>query len=143
MARNDTFIGVPPERVFEQLADAWSYARWVAGTKEIRGADEGWPAVGSQLQVTIQLGPIESRGVTTVEDVTPPWQLTLRADAGLLGAAIVSLRLRPDGRGTRVTMVEDPEGLVATLNPVVQLLVRLRNAKSLQRLRGLAESQAG
>lgn len=143
MARNDTFIGVPPERVFEQLSDGWSYARWVAGTKEVRRADESWPVVGSRIHPTIRMGPIESKGITTVEAVTPPWELTLRAEAGLFGTAVVSLRLRPDGRGTRVTMVEDPESMLAALNPVVQLLVRTRNVRSLQRLRELAESSGG
>ena len=39
MARNDTFIAAPPERVFEILSDPDNYGYWVVGSKRIRGAD--------------------------------------------------------------------------------------------------------
>lgn len=139
MARNETFIGVAPERVFEQLSDGWSYARWVVGTSEVRHVDEDWPSVGSRIHPTIRMGLLESKGVTTIEDATPPWQLTMRAASGPFGTAVVSVRLRPDGRGTRATLIEDPASRLVALNPAVHVALAVRNTESLRRLRALAE----
>lgn len=142
MARNDTFVGVPPEAVFDRLAEGWSFARWVAGTEEVRRVEADWPAVGSSIQPTVGLGPLRSRGRTTVEEATPPWHLRLKADAGFLGTADVELQLAPEGRGTRVTLVEEPTNPLAKLHPLVHLLLRLRNVESLRRLKELAEAAA-
>jgi hypothetical protein len=70
-----------------------------------------------------------------------PRLIELRAKARPLGTAKVKLELRPEGNGTRVTMIEDPgDALTAfVFNPLTHLLVRGRNVESLRRLGELAE----
>jgi hypothetical protein len=67
----------------------------------------------------------------------PPLCLQLRAKARPLGTALVTLRIEPDGNGgAGVWISERPDGVYAplALNPLVHLLIKLRNAESLRRL---------
>ena len=67
--------------------------------------------------------------------------LRLRVQARPLTVAHVTLRLTPHASGTRVVMEEVPADLRSkiTMNPLVDPLIRLRNAESLRRLKRLAE----
>ena len=69
----------------------------------------------------------------------------MRAKARPLGTAQVTLTMTPQDGGTRVRMTENPDGLTAwlSLNPLVQLLLKGRNAESLMRLEELALRRAG
>jgi uncharacterized protein YndB with AHSA1/START domain len=141
MARNEAIIDAPPERVFEVLMDPDSYGDWVVGSKEIRGADADWPAVGSRFHHRVGFGPFTLDDHTQIEEIDPPRLLKLRARARPLGTALVTLELRPSGAGTALTMIEDPaDPLTAfAFQPVVHLLTRRRNDEGLRRLRRLAE----
>ncbi len=141
VARSETYIAVSPERVFEILSDPESYSEWVVGAQEIREADDDWPEPGSNLHHTVGAGPLRARDATTVEDASPPWMLRLRARAGSLGTAIVTLELRPEARGTRVTMTEEPVDvrLPGLVRPAIEAVTRARNARTLERLKQLAE----
>jgi uncharacterized protein YndB with AHSA1/START domain len=141
MARNQTYIDAPPERVFYVLADPDSYGHWVVGSNAIHDADAAWPAVGTAFRHTVATGPFKTSDLTTVERVSPR-RLTLHASANPYGAARVTIELQPVKGGTRVTLIEDPAELRARLffTPLGHLLVRLRNAESLRRLRRLAET---
>jgi uncharacterized protein YndB with AHSA1/START domain len=142
VARNETFIAAPPERLFAILADGWSYPGWVVGARKIRAVDEGFPAVGKRFHHMVGVGPLKVADHTEVVDVDPPRRLQLRARARPLGVAHVTLLLEPSDGGTKVTMIEEPADRTARLlhNPLSDLLIRLRNAESLRRLRKLAES---
>ena len=53
MARNDIHVEAPPERVFEVLSDPESYGHWVVGSREIRGADPGFPGLGTKFDHSV------------------------------------------------------------------------------------------
>ena len=141
MARNDTHIDAPPERVFEVLSDPDSYGYWVVGSKRIRDADPGFPAAGTKFHHTVGWGPIDVDDHTAVLESEPPRRLKLKAKARPLGTALVTLQIEPEGTGSRVTMIEDAGDHLTALvfNPLTHLLVRGRNVESLDRLRELAE----
>ena len=143
MARNETFIAAPPERIFEVLSDPESYAYWVVGSKRIRDADAGFPAPGTRFHHTVGFGPIEVSDHTSVIEAQPPTLLKLKAKARPLGTAHVTMQITPATGGSKVVMVEDPGDALTALvfNPLTHLLVRGRNVESLDRLRELAEGE--
>lgn len=57
------------------------------------------------------------------------------------GTADVVMLMEPQGRGTRITMIEDGGDPLTRLlfMPLVHMLVRGRNVESLRRLKSLAE----
>ena len=136
---------MPPEAVWESLADPGGYGYWVVGSKEIRDADPDWPAPGSRFHHTVGFGPFTVRDHTEAREARAPELLRIRAKARPLGTALVTLTLERRDGGTLVRMTENPDGATAllTLNPVVQLLTGGRNAESLMRLEELALRRAG
>ncbi|HSO01815.1 MAG TPA: SRPBCC domain-containing protein, partial [Gaiellaceae bacterium] len=106
MAVNEIEIAAAPDDVWAVLAEPDAYARWVVGTKRIRGADEGFPDVGTRLHHTTGVGPLTIRDSTVVLRSERPRVLELEARLGPLGSAHVTLRLEEGGAGTRVVMKE-------------------------------------
>lgn len=145
MATNERFMPVPPEAVWDALADARGYQYWVVGSNEIRDADPHWPQPGARFHHTVGVGPLRIRDHTESLEAQRPTFLSIRAKARPLGTARVAFTLTPQDGGTRVQMTENPDGLTAwlTLNPLVQALTKGRNAESLMRLEELALLQAG
>ena len=144
MAVNDIHIDAPPERVFAVLADWRSYGDWVVGSRKIRGADPGFPAVGTRFHHQVGVGPLNLNDHTSVLEVDQPRKLILRAKARPLGTAVVDMTMEPEGNGgTKVTMREDPGDTLSAFvfNPLTHLLVRGRNVESLDRLKRLAEER--
>lgn len=143
VARNETLVAAPPEAVFAVLADPHAYSDWVVGAKRIRYYDPSWPVPGASFHHTVGLGPLATRDRTTVVASDPPRRLVLAARAMPAGVAEVTLDIWPEHGGSRVAMTEKPiEGLgLALYNPLLDLLVRARNAESLRRLRVIAESR--
>jgi len=141
VARNETHIDAPPARVFEVLSDPDSYGYWVVGSERIRNADPGFPKQGTRFHHTVGFGPFKIDDHTEVLDSAPPRLLKLRAKARPLGTAHVTLEIKPEGAGSRVTMIEDPGDTLTALvfHPLTHLLVRGRNVESLDRLRELVE----
>jgi uncharacterized protein YndB with AHSA1/START domain len=145
MATNERFMPVPPEAVWDALADAGGYGYWVVGSSEIRDADPHWPQPGSRFHHTVGIGPLKVNDHTESLEARRPGFLRIRAKARPLGTAKVTFTMTPEDGGTRVRMTENPDGLTSLLafNPLVQLLVKGRNAESLMRLEELALRQAG
>ena len=143
MAVNEIHIETPPERVFAVLADWRSYGDWVVGSRFIRGADPGFPAVGTRFHHQVGVGPLHLNDHTKVIEVDQPRKLILKAKARPLGTAVVDLTLEPENGGTRVVMREDPGDTLSAFvfNPLTHLLVRGRNTESLDRLKRLAEER--
>ena len=141
MAKNETEMTVPPERVFEVLSDPESYAYWVVGSSKIRDADARWPAPGSRFHHRVGMGPIGVNDHTEVLDSQPPERLKLRARARPLGTAIVTLHIRATPAGSHVVMTEDAGDPLSRIgiNPLTQWALHLRNVESLRRLKKLAE----
>lgn len=144
MATNERFMPVPPEAVWEALADPGGYGYWVVGSKDIRDADPAWPAPGSRFHHSVGFGPLTIDDHTVSLDARRPTFLRLRAKARPLGTARVTFTMTPHAGGTRVRMTENPDGLTSWLaiNPLTQLLTRGRNAESLMRLEELALRRA-
>jgi len=136
---------VPPEAVWDALAEAGGYGYWVVGSREIRDADPHWPQPGSRFHHTVGVGPLKIDDHTESLEARRPNFLRIRAKARPLGTAKVTFTMTPQDGGTHVAMTENPDGLTSwlTLNPLMQLLTKGRNAESLMRLEELALRQAG
>lgn len=127
---------VPPEAIWDVLADPSEYGHWVVGSKYIRDADPGFPASGTRFHHAVGLGPLTIRDHTEVVEAEPPRRLRLRAKARPLGTATVIMELVPEDDGTTVRMVERPDGpySLLALNPLVHCFTKARNAVALRRL---------
>jgi uncharacterized protein YndB with AHSA1/START domain len=144
MPTNERFMSVPPQAVWDALADPSGYAYWVVGSKVVRDADPGWPAPGSRFHHTIGVGPITVDDHTEALEAEPPERLRLRAKGRPLGTATVEILLLAQSSGTLVRMTETTDGVFAPLdwNPAFRLLTKGRNAESLMRLEELAMRRA-
>jgi uncharacterized protein YndB with AHSA1/START domain len=136
---------VPPDAVWDVLANPAGYEYWVVGSKAVRDADAGFPAPGTKFHHTIGFGPLTLRDHTEVLEADPPRMMRLRAKGRPLGSATVTMRLTPEEGGTGVEMVEYPAGPFAVLgvNPLLHVATKLRNARSLMRLEDLARRRSG
>lgn len=142
MASNEIEVAAPPEAVWAVLADPYAYRAWVGGAKRIRGADDGFPAEGTRLYHTIGLGPLRLSDSTRVLEADEPRLLRLEARMGPLGTALVELRLERHAEGTLVRMYETAgRGVNRILQPAGDLLLRGRNAWSLEQLKELVEQR--
>ena len=143
MAVNEIEVAAPPETVWGVLADPDAYAYWVVGTKDIRGADEGFPAEGTRLYHRVGVGPLTLSDSSKVLRSDPPRLLVLEAHLGPFGSARVEIELRANGPGTHVHFEETgSRGPNRLLQPAGDLLLRGRNKWSLDRLKELAERRA-
>jgi len=144
VATNERYMPVPPQAVWDALADPASYGFWVVGSKTVRDADATWPAPGSRFHHTIGVGPFTVKDHTESLDAQPPRLLVLRAKGRPLGMARVTMEMTPKDGGTLVRMTETADGptAVLALNPLVHLFTKARNAESLMRLEQLALRRA-
>lgn len=141
MAVVDKVISAPPQRVFEVLADGWSYSDWVVGTAHIRDVDDSWPSPGASIHHTSGPWPVSLRDKTTVISCEAPRRLVLCAGLWPLGTLTVTLTLMPLGAaGTRVTLAEETTAgpLRWTRNRLNDLVLHYRNREALNRLGDLA-----
>jgi uncharacterized protein YndB with AHSA1/START domain len=136
MAVTSLEIPVPPREVWETLATAPRYADWVVGTRDIRGAEGDWPAVGSKFHHTVGVWPLTLKDDTVVLECDEEHRLVLEVRVRPFGRARVEITLEPFGSGTRVIMAEAPSSpLVArALGLVLEPLIHLRNTEALRRL---------
>jgi carbon monoxide dehydrogenase subunit G len=141
MAHNEIGVDATPDAVFDVLSDPRSFARWVVGSRKIRGADPEWPAAGTSFDHSVGVGPFTLADSTSVKQSERPQLLKLLVRARPFTRAVVTLQMRPDAAGTRVEMDERPADCRSRIffNALTEPLVRLRNAESLRRLKALAE----
>jgi uncharacterized protein YndB with AHSA1/START domain len=135
-------LTVPPDAVFDVLADGWLYGLWVVGASHIRDVDAEWPGVGARIHHAFGAWPLLVRDRTEVIECDPPRRIVLQARAWPAGQARIELTLEalPES-GCRVSMDEYPvSGIGVVLhNPVLDKLLYHRNVESLARLAALAE----
>jgi uncharacterized protein YndB with AHSA1/START domain len=145
VATNKRFMPVPPQAVWDVLADPGDYGYWVVGSKLIRDADADWPAPGSKFHHTIGVGPCKVGDRTLALEAERPHRMVLRAKGRPVGIAKVTLTMTPRDGGTVVQMTENPDGVyrLLALNPLLHVFTVLRNAESLMRLEELALRKAG
>jgi uncharacterized protein YndB with AHSA1/START domain len=143
MAINEIQTSASPEDVFAVLADPKAYGDWVVGSKYIRGADPGFPAVGTKFHHTVGFGPIEVKDHSEVVESEPPNRLVLHVKARPFGTAKVEMTMVPNDGGTLIEMREEPLDLASRLihNKLADLVLHGRNVEALKRLKELAEGR--
>ena len=138
MARNSIRVDLPPEAVWEVLADPRFLANWVVGASRTRRLEGRWPAVEATVAHS-QMMVIHD--TTTVIACEPPRRLVLEARARPLAVVKVEVTLEPVAGGTEIVIVEHVIGGLAAARPAPlnEVLIRVRNHESVRRLRWLAE----
>ena len=134
-------IAAPRRRVWDVLADGWTYSQWVVGNSRIRAVDDEWPAPGSTIHHTIGVWPLAINDETVAESCTPLEELVLLAKLTPFTAARITLQLADSSDGCRVEMREVPAKWPLTLIPerAALLAVWPRNRECLSRLASLVE----
>ena len=129
------------ERVWDVIADGWTYAQWVVGNSRTRAVDANWPDPGAAIRHSIGVWPLVINDQTEVISSNPPHELVLLARLGPLGAARITLRLHGSPEGCRIEMIEVPvEGVVSVIPDALALVaIHPRNRECLLRLAALAE----
>ncbi len=96
-------------RVWEVLADGWTYSQWVVGNSRMRAVDPDWPQPGSTIHHSIGVWPALINDSTVVESCTPERELILIANTRPFGKARITLRLHDlDDGGCLIEMAEVP-----------------------------------
>jgi uncharacterized protein YndB with AHSA1/START domain len=138
-------IAATRQRVWDVLADGWSYAGWVVGNSRIRAVSANWPAPGTRILHSIGAWPAVINDETVVQSCETGRELVLLANVWPAGKARITLQLSDvPGGGCRVAMSE-----VAVSRPLrwvpdkVQLLgVAPRNRECTRRLAMIAENKS-
>lgn len=135
-----TMRDLSPAQVFDALRDGSTYGDWVVGTRTTREVESSWPAAGTAIHYVIGYGPLRKDGVTTSKEYDPDAKLALEAHAWPAGTAGIVITAQSRGTDTEVAIDEAPLRGPARLvhNPVLDLLIKLRNVETLRRLEAVA-----
>ncbi len=138
-------VDASAERVFEVLADGWSYAAWVVGASRVREVDEGWPTEGTRIHHSIGAWPLLVHDRTKVLASEPPRMLELDVAVWFLGRGPVRFELEPLGPSScRVTMKERMAQGLLSIPPdaLVDPFLKARNVETLGRLAAIAAGRS-
>lgn len=137
-------IEAPCDRVWEVMADGWTYSQWVVGNSRMRAVDENWPAAGATINHSIGVWPFVVNDETVSLECLPERKLVLLAKTGPIGAARVTLLLTETLHGCRVEMSEVPAQGPMNLIPdgIAAIATDVRNRECLWRLDNLATRRA-
>lgn len=137
MARNSINVHADADAVFDVLDNAYAYPRWVVGTRRIRAVDPDWPAVGSRFHHAVGSAAGELHDSSKVLLRERPDRIVLEVRFRPTGIARVDIRVTPHENGSRIVLDETPvSGPIAVVpRLIIDPLIALRNAWSLQRLR--------
>ena len=126
----------PQADVFAALITPETYPHWLVGCQDIRAVDAGWPAPGTAFHHRVGLfGPVTVADNTVVEEIAEPHCLKLEVRARPLGRGCVTFTLEAADPGeTVVTLEEEPIGLLAPAQPLIDPITARRNERSLTRL---------
>ena len=143
MSTTSRVVHATPETVWEVLADGWLFPLWVVGATRMRDVDDDWPDVGSRLHHSVGSWPLLLDDETQVTECQPGSVLALRAKAWPFGEASVTVRLRPVGAETEVSVEEHPASGPGALlpRPLVDPGLHWRNTETLRRLALIAEGR--
>lgn len=143
MSVNTCIIRTTPARVWDVLADGWTYPLWVVGASRVREVDDGWPALDARIHHSVGVWPALIDDTTSVTEMEPGRRLTLRARGWPLGEAEVAISLRPLHDDTEVEIreraVAGPGVLVPP--PLKGVSLKWRNTETLRRLAYVAENR--
>lgn len=143
MARNEKVVQATPEDVFAVLIDPAEFPRWVVGAHAIEGVDPRWPSVGAAFQHRSAGGGVSDK--TEILEIDEPKHLVLRAYLRPLGIARVEIDIESDGDGARIILRENADDgtKLAKVQPLVSLVMFVRNLEAMRRLRKRIEARAG
>lgn len=129
------------DRVWEVLADGWTFPAWVVGAARVRAVDDGWPEVGTRIHHSVGLWPGLLHDSTEVVCAVPRSELVLHARAWPFGAAEIRIRFTERDGGCEIEMLEHAVSRPASWIPdiVQDWAVRPRNRECLRRLSLIAE----
>src|ERR1700759_242354 len=86
-------VAATRQRVWDVLADGWSYSGWVVGNSRIRAVSANWPAPGSKILHSIGTWPAVIDDETEVISAEPGHELVLLAKVRPAAQARITLRL--------------------------------------------------
>jgi len=134
-------VAVSRQRVWDVLADGWTYSGWVVGNSRIRAVSSDWPAPGARILHSTGTWPVVIDDETVVESCITGEELVLLAKIRPAAEARIRMQLSDIPGGCRVAMTE-----VAVSAPLrwipdsVQLIaVAPRNRECTCRLAMIAE----
>jgi len=133
------------QRVWDVIADGWTYSQWVVGNSRMRAVSPDWPAAGSTIHHSVGVWPLLLDDQTEVLESVPQERLVLLAKGRPFGKARITLRLFDvAGGGCRIEMAEVPVGMPMGWVPErVALAAAIpRNRECTWRLAALAERRA-
>lgn len=136
MASRNVLVGAGTDAVWSVLADGYSYAHWVVGTRAIHHVDPDWPEAGSSLSFTAGRPPFSITDRTTSRICVRNRRLELEAHAPPYGSVRISIEILPWGEESVVIIDEHPlRGPSAALeNPLMEFVLTLRNRRMLRKL---------
>lgn len=125
------------------LDDGYLYADWVVGTLLVRDIDPSWPNRGAHLHHRFGLRWLFVQGDSEVLE-RRPGHMVVEARAHGVGAAKVSIDVKPRASGCQVRMSEAVTAPAAArpFNVALAPLVWLRNQETLRRLDKVAQERA-
>src|SRR6476469_7422261 len=100
-------IAAPRQRVWDVLADGWTYAGWVVGNSRIRAVSSNWPAPGTRILHSIGTWPAVINDETVVERCITGEEIVLLATVRPAAEARITMQLSNIPGGCRVAMTED------------------------------------
>ena len=92
-------VAATRQRVWDVLADGWTYSGWVVGNSRIRAVSPDWPAPGARILHSIGTWP------AVIDDETGE-ELVLLAKIRPTAEARITLQLTDIAGGCRVAMTE-------------------------------------
>ena len=99
-------VAATRQRVWDVLADGWTYSGWVVGNSRIRAVSSNWPAPGSRILHSIGAWPAVINDETVVESCVSGEELVLLAKVRPAAEARITMRLSDIPGGCRVEMTE-------------------------------------
>jgi hypothetical protein len=97
------------ERVWEVIADGWTYSQWVVGNSRMRAVDPEWPQPGSTIRHSVGVWPLLLDDSTVSVECIPQEKLVMIANGRPFGKARITLVLSDvEGGGCRIEMAEVP-----------------------------------
>lgn len=64
-------VAAPCERVWEVMAQGWTYTQWVVGNSRTRAVDADWPNPGASIRHSVGVWPLVIDDATVVERSDP------------------------------------------------------------------------
>jgi hypothetical protein len=130
-------------RVWNVLANGWTYSSWVVGNSRTRAVSRKWPSPGTRILHSIGAWPAVINDETVVERSVLNEELVLFARVRPPSEALVTLRLSDTAGGCRVAMAEVAvSGPLSWLPETVQAAAFApRNRECLWRLTNIAEER--